>query len=172
MMAEKFRVRLKRRRREIAILVACLSLLVVAAVITGAPPSRTATPIQHVIIIVQENHSFDNYFGTYPTANGTMVTPVTSRLPSVNGIPDSVCLPYNGGCVSPSLTSATSVTNPVEGQLVYEADYRNNGTGFPANGGVQSMVYFDYHSIPAYWDYAEEYGVADNYYSAILSQSN
>jgi len=28
------------------------------------------TKIQHIIFIVQENHSFDNYFGTYPRANG------------------------------------------------------------------------------------------------------
>ena len=29
-----------------------------------------ATPIKHVVIIVKENHSFDNYFGTFPNANG------------------------------------------------------------------------------------------------------
>ena len=35
-------------------------------------PSKKAntTPIQHVVIIVQENRSFDSYFGTYPGANG------------------------------------------------------------------------------------------------------
>src|ERR1700737_307249 len=31
----------------------------------------TATPIQHVVVIMQENRSFDQYFGTYPGANGT-----------------------------------------------------------------------------------------------------
>jgi len=62
--------------------------------------------------------------------------------------------------------------NPTEGQLVYEKDYQNNGTVFPNNSGVQSMVYFDYHSVPAYWDYAEEYGLADNYFSPVLTQSN
>jgi phospholipase C len=30
--------------------------------------ARTATPIQHLVVIYQENHSFDNYFGTYPHA--------------------------------------------------------------------------------------------------------
>ena len=35
------------------------------------PQSRTATPIQHIVIIVKENHTFDNYFGTFPGANGT-----------------------------------------------------------------------------------------------------
>ena len=32
-------------------------------------------PIQHVVIIVKENHSFDNYFGSFPGANGTTLPP-------------------------------------------------------------------------------------------------
>jgi phospholipase C len=132
--------------------------------------SNTATPFKHVIVITQENHSFDNYFGTYPTANGTLVNDVTSTLKSVDGIPSHVCLPYGTGCLSPHPTSSTSPENPVEGQLTYEKDY-SSGSGFPDNSGPQSMVYFDYHSIPAYWDYAEEYGLADNYYSAVLSMT-
>ena len=31
---------------------------------------ETSTPIKHFLIIMQENHTFDNYFGTYPGANG------------------------------------------------------------------------------------------------------
>jgi phospholipase C len=44
--------------------------------------------IQHVVMIMQENRSFDNYFGTYPGANG---------------IPAGVCAPdpLHGGCVKP-----------------------------------------------------------------------
>jgi phospholipase C len=136
-----------------------------------AVASSTATPIQHVIIIVQENHSFDNYFGTYPTANGTLVDPITSQLPPVVGIPDSVCLPYHGGCLGPTLTTSTAPVDPTEGQSVYQADYGQNATGFAENSGPASMVYFDYHSVPAYWDYAEEYGLGDNYFSAVLSET-
>lgn len=161
---------MSRLRKAIAVVI-CLVFLVSVAPVRATAPAA-ATPIQHVIIIVQENHSFDNYFGTYPTANGTLVTPITSELPAVNGIPDGVCLPYGSGCVRPQLSNSTSPTNPVEGQSNYEADYSKNGTGFPVNSGVQSMVYFDYHAIPAYWDYAEEYGLADNYYTPFLAQSN
>ncbi len=130
----------------------------------------TATPIKHVIVIMQENHSFDNYFGTYPTANGTLVDNITSRLEPVNGIPNHVCLQYGTGCLSPHLTNSTTPENPVEGQLTYENDYASNSS-FPRSSGTQSMVYFDYHSIPAYWDYAEEFGLGDNYFSAVLSMT-
>ena len=45
---------------------------------------NAAIPIEHIIVIVQENHSFDNYFGTYPNANGI---PAKTMLPKVPGGP-------------------------------------------------------------------------------------
>jgi phospholipase C len=51
--------------------------------------------IKHVIVIMQENRSFDQYFGTYPRANG---------IPGLGGHPGKVpCVPdrVNGGCVTP-----------------------------------------------------------------------
>ena len=51
--------------------------------------------IKHVVIIMQENRSFDQYFGTYPGADG---------IPGIAGNPGPVpCVPdpVNGGCVSP-----------------------------------------------------------------------
>ncbi len=52
-------------------IVACLVfvLLSVGASRAGAQGSA-GIPIEHFIYIIQENHSFDNYFGTYPNANG------------------------------------------------------------------------------------------------------
>jgi phospholipase C len=131
----------------------------------------TATPISHVIIVVQENHSFDNYFGTYPTANGTLVDDITSKLKPVNGIPKNVCVPYGVTCVRPTLTTSSSPQNPNEGLTTYENDYGGNGTGFAENSGPQSMVYFDYESLAGYWDYAEEYGLGDSYFAAVLSMT-
>src|SRR5512142_2146557 len=54
-----------------------------AAVPTNDPLAIARTKIQHVVIIMQENRSFDEYFGTYPGANG---------IPMQNGVP-TVCLP-------------------------------------------------------------------------------
>jgi phospholipase C len=48
-------------------------------------------------------------------------------------------------------------------------DYANNGTGFANFSGPQSMIYFDYHSVAGYWDYAEEYGLGDKYFASVLS---
>ncbi len=146
-----------------------LVFLLLASTHAVSASSSMATPIQHVIIIMQENHSFDNYFGSYPTANGTLLDSTTSQLEHVNGLRSRVCLPYQGSCVSPHLTTSQAPSNPVEEQLTYEMDYSDNGTGFAADSGPQSMVYFDYHSVSGYWDYAEEYGLGDNYYAPVLS---
>jgi phospholipase C len=152
------------RLLEVALVLILLSPL---HAVSASPSPRT--PIQHVIIIVQENHSFDNYFGTYPTANGTRLDPTTSQLSQVNGLPNHTCLPIMSSCISPNLSTNPDQSNPVEGQPTYELDYANNGTGFATYSGPQSMVYFDYRTVAGYWDYAEEYGLADNYYAPVLS---
>src|SRR3984957_12794564 len=65
--------------------------------VTGGPTGRYVVPpgihkIKHVIIIMQENRSFDSYFGTYTGADG---------IPMKNGTP-AVCVPNPaGGCTRP-----------------------------------------------------------------------
>src|SRR2546425_10034675 len=150
-----------------------VSLLLVVALALSAGNVRaqlnSATPISHVIVIMQENHSFDNYFGTFPTANGTLLDSTTVHLQPVNGLTNNVCLPYQSSCVSPHLSTSEAPSNPEEGQLTYQMDYTNNGTGFANYSGPQSMVYFDYHSVAGYWDYAEEYGLGDRYFASVMS---
>src|ERR1700760_1130332 len=48
----------------------------------------TSTPIKHLVVIFQENVSFDHYFGTYPNAANTDGSPfhASPRTPSVNGL--------------------------------------------------------------------------------------
>ena len=152
-----------------------LSILIVLLIFQ--PPNihssmSTSTPISHVVIILQENHSFDNYFGTYPTANGTLHDNITRSLQPINGIPNGVCLPYLSGCLSPYFEKGYNTTDPVEGQMIYEND-TNGGlmNGFPTYSGPQSMAYYDYHQLAAYWDYAEEYGLANNYFASVLSMT-
>lgn len=145
-----------------------MSLLLTQFTVVRAS-SNTTTPIQHIIVIMQENHSFDNYFGTYPTANGTLLDTTTAHLQPVDGLRPHACLPYQASCVSPHLSTSETPSNPEEGQLTYQMDYANNGSGFPNNSGAQSMIYFDYHSVAGYWDYAEEYGLGDKYFASVLS---
>src|SRR5436190_8949881 len=45
------------------------------------------TPIQHIVFIIKENHSFDNYFGRFPGVNGA-----TTGLAKVNGVQQTITL--------------------------------------------------------------------------------
>ena len=71
-------------------IVAATMLFVLAG---GAAHAVAAEPegihkIQHVVMIMQENRSYDSYFGTYPGANG---------IPANTCVPD----PAKGGCIKP-----------------------------------------------------------------------
>jgi hypothetical protein len=73
---------------------------------TGPSPSASTGPsshvvpgihkIKHVIVIMQENRSFDSYFGTFPGADG---------IPMEHGVP-TVCVPdpTKGDCVRPYIS--------------------------------------------------------------------
>src|SRR5713226_7674461 len=83
------------RRRVLALLTAWL-----IALGPNVPPAfaekhggSTATPIQHLVVVFQENVSFDHYFGTYPNATHPSGEPSFSALPgtpSVNGLNDNL----------------------------------------------------------------------------------
>jgi phospholipase C len=76
-----------------------LAVMLSTWVLASASGARSASAaltgihkIQHVVVIMQENRSFDQYFGTFPGANG---------IPMVNGVP-TACLPsVAGGCKRP-----------------------------------------------------------------------
>ena len=54
---------------------------------TSSGPATGIHKIKHIIVIMQENRSFDSYFGTYPGADG---------IPMSNGVP-TVCVPAGAG---------------------------------------------------------------------------
>jgi phospholipase C len=79
----------------------------------GGPGPSTATPIEHVVVIFQENVSFDHYFGTYPFAANTDGTTFNAEqgTPSVNGLGTLV----NGVPTGVLLTRNPNADNPANG---------------------------------------------------------
>ena len=102
------------RRRGRTFSVASLAVAAATATaltVTGSTPglagehptrSTTATPIKHLVVIFQENVSFDHYFGTYPQAANTDGTPFTAKpgTPTVNGLTDAL-LQHNPNAANP-----------------------------------------------------------------------
>ncbi len=90
-------------------------------------------PIEHVVIIVKENHTFDNYFGTFPGANGDATLAHASDPP------------------------------PSDPPHDHAAWLRR------ATGAVRQQ-YFE-PDIPAYFAYARQFTLCDNYFTEVASQS-
>jgi len=97
----------------------------------------TKLPIEHVVLIVKENHTFDSYFGTFPGANG------------VTGLPRALDQP------------------PSDPRHDHAAWLRRAD---PAPHGARREQYLE-EDIPAYFAYARQYTLCDNYFTAVASQS-
>ncbi|MDB5107161.1 MAG: Phospholipase precursor, partial [Candidatus Binatus sp.] len=82
------------------------ALAIAATCTSNAMGASPVTPIQHVVIIFQENVSFDHYFGTYPVAADTGAPgepnfAATSDTPSVNGLLSAGLLNANPNTANP-----------------------------------------------------------------------
>jgi len=159
--------------REIDLRASFAGVLVLALLLftTGRSPTQPLPPpvappglekIQHFIFIMQENRSFDHYFGTYPGAEG---------------LPSGICVPNPAGgqCVAPY--HDTAVVN--QGGAHNWADALrciDNGMmdGVIAGSLVKPgdvMGWHDYHELPNYWDYARLYVLQDRLFESITSYS-
>jgi phospholipase C len=145
-----------------------LLILSISGIGRAAAQDQTKTPIQHVVYVMMENHSFDNFFGVYPTDNRNL---------SSSAIQTTLTVPVNllsNASLSAQLSAVPKGTfntpNPVED--VYPKDFDGGKMdGFLANSGPQSMTYFTDSQIAIEWNWAEEYGLGDNYFSSALSET-
>ncbi len=138
---------------------------------TGAPGSVShapRTPISHFVVLLQENHTFDNYFGTYPGANG---------------IPRGTCMPVNPAkghkpCVRPFHIGNRSIVDLDHGDFSARKDL-NGGrmNGFVSAqylrslDGQQAMGYYNGTDLPFYWNMADRYVLFDHFFSSALAGS-
>lgn len=129
----------------------------------------TKTPIKHVIIILLENHSFDNFFGVYPT-NGTLNSPLIDQLTTPNNL---LTLGEIPSYLRPVPIGTYYTKDPNEGYIPYHADWnygKMNGWLW-GGSGPPSLYYYTVDQVAPLWDLAEEYGLADNYFTPYLSES-
>jgi phospholipase C len=157
-------------------------------VVPGGPDGRYTVAagihkIKHIIVIEQENRSFDSYFGTYPGAQG---------IPMQNGVP-TVCVPIpTGGCQMPyhdtadvngggphNLGSALKDVNGGEMDgFIAQATKAKKGCGVnvdnPAcavNAMPDVMGYHTAAEIPNYWTYARDFTLDDHMFEPVKSWS-
>jgi phospholipase C len=145
----------------------------IAAIASGAPVAaawHSSVPqLQHIIIIVQENRSFDSYFGTYPGANG---------IPMHNGKP-TVCNPdpNTGKCVAPYLDfhdiDDGGPHDPASARIDIDGGkmdgFITSAKSYPSPDKV--MAYHDGTMLTSYWAYANQYVLQDEMFAPTLAYS-
>lgn len=127
---------------------ACAVSLIAMSAGGGALPSpsvpspTTATPIKHVVIIMEENHTFDNYFGDFPGVGSYGITEPPASNPAPHDLDHSgprAAFAIDGGAMD----------------------------GFDPLG----MVQYQPSDIPTYWAYAKHFGLGDNFFTSAASSS-
>ena len=156
--------------------------------VSGGPHGTYLVPagihkIKHIVVIQQENRSFDSYFGTYPGADG---------IPMSNGSP-TVCVtnPASGGCVAPYVDHADvngggphstgNATADVNGGkmngFIGQAQSARKGCLDPTNPACSNsstpdvMGYHTQSDIPNYWTYARDFVLQDHMFEPNASWS-
>lgn len=163
-----------KRMRLLALLLALMLALTqvrIASAQSDPQSTKTATPIKHLVVLMQENHTFDNYFGTYPGANGF---PANTQIPV-----DPANLA--AGYVTPWHLGNSTISDLSHNGATYNEQY-NNGlmNGFVSalnrrnQNGRQALGYYDGTDIPYYWNLADNYVLFDNFFSSAKegSQAN
>src|SRR5271155_2645745 len=162
--------------------------------------SGTTTPIKHLVVIFQENISFDHYFGTYPNALNPPHEPAfkpAPGTPAVNGLTDALL--YRNPNFLNSVNGAAAA-NPfrLDRSEAATADQDHDYTpeqlafdhglmdAFPASVGTAgpppagspiaattglTMGYFDGNTVTGLWNYAQRYALNDNSYGTNFGPS-
>ena len=144
--------------------------------------SHSRTKIKHLVVIFDENVSFDHYFGTYPNATNTDGTPFHAKpnTPSVNGLTPAL-LNDNPNEFNPQrLSPSEALTCDQNHSYGPEQKADDNGlmdkfeqntahdtcTGQPILYGTPGLVmdYYDGNTVSALWNYAQNYAMSDNDY--------
>src|ERR1700730_3666122 len=186
------------KRRQRGFLLA--AVLGAAALVAGGPVTssaelgssdaaasvKTDTPIKHLVVIFQENISFDHYFGTYPVAanpGGEPAFSARSNTPTVNGL-DPALLTSTPNLGNPQRLDRSQALTCDQGhnytpeQQAFDSGLmdkfvQSTATGptlgeclipkqaaTPGNYAV--MDYYDGNTVTAMWNYAQHFAMSDN----------
>jgi phospholipase C len=168
-----------------------LGAVLCAVLLIGCSPHGPAAlsgihKIRHIVIIMQENRSFDSYFGTFPGADGIL---------SKNGR-FTVCLPdprtkrcdrpyhdpslVNGGAAHDSADAVGDIrAGKMDGFVRTAEQSLSRGCGRAAHpvrvclpsGPPDVMGYHDAREIPNYWAYAKNFVLQDHMFESVASWS-
>jgi phospholipase C len=180
-----------RVRKAAAAIVLAQMVFGTGAVVNAADrnDTPTTTPIKHVVVIFQENVSFDHYFATYPFATNPTGEPefhARPGTPRVNGL-NSTLLHFNLNSTQPfRLDRSQAATcdqdhEYTDEQAAYDHGLADKfvetvGNGPGTDGTLTChksdvMGYYDGNTVTALWNYAQFFAMSDNSFNTTFGPS-
>ena len=127
-----------------------------------APPPVDLTKIQHIIFIIKENRTFDNYFGTYPGADGATTAKIsTGQTIPLGHTPDQ----------TPRDIAGHGWYDAIAGTDKGSMDQFDLIPGASLNGDMLGLSQLTQQDIPNYFAYAQNFVLADKMYSSMKGAS-
>lgn len=144
------------------------------------PSCSKLTDIEHVVILIQENRSFDHYFGSYRGVRGFSDQSLAFQQPDPSNItsaPIGKLLPFR----LDTTTTNAACTHDITHDWVSQHQSWNSGAmdGFVtsrmaanANDAVLTMGYYNRQDIPYYYALADAFTICDNYCCSVIGPTD
>jgi phospholipase C len=138
----------------------------------------TKTPIKHLVVIFQENVSFDHYFATYPVAANPDGEPHfrgRDDTPTVNGLNGALLTDNPNGANPIRLDRSQAVTCDNDHDYTDEQKSVDGGlldkfTTLSCSGTI-GLNYYDGNTVTAMWNYAQHFAMNDNSFGTTFGPS-
>jgi phospholipase C len=144
------------------------------------PVCSKLTDIEHVVIFIQENRSFDHYFGSYRGVRGFSDQSMAFQQPdpaNTTNAPMGTLMPFH----LDTTTTNAACTHDITHEWVPQHQSWNNGAmnGFVtsrlainSNDAVLSMGYYNRADIPYYYALADAFTICDNYFCSVIGPTH
>jgi phospholipase C len=142
-----------------ALRVLCAGVTLLALAASGHAAPSAPSPIRHLILILKENHTFDNYFGQFPGADGARTVVVDGRAQAPPVAADRT------SDIDHSFRAAHAAYD--HGRM----DGFDRVPGAGVNGFPLAVAQYRAAEIPDYWTYAREFVLYDRYFTSVLGPS-
>jgi len=172
--------------KPMALLAACATAIFpVSPAYAGPKDAATKTPIKHIVVIFQENVSFDHYFGTYPHAFNL---PGEIPFHAKEDTPEGNTL-LSSGLLSNNPNKANPFRIPPSVPVTCDEDHNYGDEQAAAHGGLMdrfveelscndaklgpasTMGYYDGNTVTAMWNYAQYFSMSDNSWGTTFGPS-
>jgi phospholipase C len=152
---------------------------------TASPKRFDLSQVKHLVFQMQENRSFDHYFGTFPGARG-FSDPTAIRLPTGRSVfqqpdpanPDGYLEPYHMSTITTGAARVPSLSHDWRDQHASWNQGAMDGwllTHLASDGetnGSFTMGYYEEEDIPFHWALAKAFTLADNYHCSVMGPTD